>query len=255
MILTCPECATRYDVDAAKFPAAGRKVRCKKCAHVWFQPGPESESVAPPEPEEAPVPQEQPEPPVAPPAPEYSEPSSAEAASDFADEDVDDDADDVDAPRVALAPRRPAPVRGAAAIAGWAALVGVILVIGWAATSYHQQIAMTWPKSASLFSHLGMAVNTRGLDFADIRHSRQSEDGHPVLVITGKLVNVSTRQIKVPSLRVTLSNAASRAIYGWSFSPGTNLLAPGQSLTFRTRLSDPPAAAARVDIRFADSAE
>src|ERR1041385_3844871 len=39
MILTCPSCDTRYSVDAAKFPAAGRNVRCAKCGHSWHQAG------------------------------------------------------------------------------------------------------------------------------------------------------------------------------------------------------------------------
>src|ERR1700709_396483 len=39
MILTCPSCDTRYSVDGAKFPAAGRTVRCAKCGHSWHQPG------------------------------------------------------------------------------------------------------------------------------------------------------------------------------------------------------------------------
>ena len=43
MILTCPQCATRYQVDGAKFPAAGRNVRCAKCSHVWHQLGPVEE--------------------------------------------------------------------------------------------------------------------------------------------------------------------------------------------------------------------
>ncbi|MDB5741378.1 MAG: hypothetical protein JWP16_2418, partial [Alphaproteobacteria bacterium] len=31
MILTCPNCDTRYSVDGTKFPPAGRTVRCAKC--------------------------------------------------------------------------------------------------------------------------------------------------------------------------------------------------------------------------------
>ena len=34
MILTCPQCATRYQADASKFPAAGRSVRCAKCGNT-----------------------------------------------------------------------------------------------------------------------------------------------------------------------------------------------------------------------------
>src|ERR1700712_5867552 len=41
MILTCPQCETRYQADAAKFPAAGRSARCAKCGNVWHQIGPE----------------------------------------------------------------------------------------------------------------------------------------------------------------------------------------------------------------------
>jgi len=37
MIITCPSCQARYPVDAAAFAPSGRKVRCKKCGHVWHQ--------------------------------------------------------------------------------------------------------------------------------------------------------------------------------------------------------------------------
>ena len=43
MILTCPQCSTRYQVDGAKFPSTGRNVRCAKCGHVWHQLGPMAE--------------------------------------------------------------------------------------------------------------------------------------------------------------------------------------------------------------------
>lgn len=36
MIITCPNCATRYTVNAASFPATGRTVKCARCAQTWY---------------------------------------------------------------------------------------------------------------------------------------------------------------------------------------------------------------------------
>ena len=258
MILTCPECATRYEIDAAKFPAAGRKVRCKKCSHVWFQPGEDGEG----EPAAAE--------PVAP-APVAAEPVHVEepAPSPVPESEPDDDAPPVRAYRGTVAAAdaiAPAPAkkvraksggwaRTLALVFGWVALIGAILIIGWATTQYRKQIATTWPKSASLFARVGLAVNTRGLDFTDVEHKSQIEDGQPVLVITGKLVNGASHPVPVPHLRVTLSDDAKHPIYNWSFAAAANVAAPGQSVAFHTRLSNPPAAARHVDIHFSDNAE
>jgi predicted Zn finger-like uncharacterized protein len=40
MIISCPSCATRYDVDDGRFLPEGRSVRCAECAESWFVPAP-----------------------------------------------------------------------------------------------------------------------------------------------------------------------------------------------------------------------
>ena len=41
MIITCPECATRYDLEDERFQPHGRSVRCTNCGESWFVPAPE----------------------------------------------------------------------------------------------------------------------------------------------------------------------------------------------------------------------
>lgn len=40
MIISCPSCATRYDVDDDRFQPDGRSVRCAECSVSWYVPAP-----------------------------------------------------------------------------------------------------------------------------------------------------------------------------------------------------------------------
>ena len=35
MLVQCPECSTKYDLDEDKLDHGGTKVRCKRCQHVF----------------------------------------------------------------------------------------------------------------------------------------------------------------------------------------------------------------------------
>ncbi|HXM00464.1 MAG TPA: DUF3426 domain-containing protein [Rhizomicrobium sp.] len=231
MILICPQCATRYEADGANFLPAGRKVRCAKCSHVWHQdPPPEAVAALAPPLEPEPRAAAFVAPPVAAPAP------------------------------VAIAAAMPgrvqaaAPSRGMARLGlglGWVALVAVILVIGWSALTWREQVATAWPRTASFYASLGLSVNPVGIGFADVSHAEQTEDGQPVLAIRGKLVNLSSRAMAVPQIEVTLTDAAKRPVLSRSFAPAIATLQPGQITTFLARLSSPPSDARHLELRFA----
>jgi predicted Zn finger-like uncharacterized protein len=236
MILTCPSCSTRYTVDEAKFPPTGRTVRCAKCGNSWHQPGPEPEAPA-----------AEPEPVLAVPAPE---PATA----------VDDTAAfGAAAPTRAYAPATQVAekpkgqgLQTAAVVAGWAGLIAVVLLIGYSAVSYRQDIAAIWPQSAGVYSGLGLKVNAGGIDFRGVTYKRESEDGQPVLVVTGQIINLASRELPIPqTVRVTLNDADNRELYHWTFKPAAPTLKAGGTLDFRTRLSSPPAAARFAVVTFA----
>lgn len=238
MILTCTACATRYSVDGATFPPAGRQVRCAKCGNVWFQPGPADEPAAgeavPGAAAAAPAPTR---------IPERIAESSPESAR----------------PRDFVARRAPKDEREAmgwrsrlVVVAGWAALIAVVVLIGLSAVRYRQEISTIWPQSAGVYNRLGMKVNVRGIDFVKVDYHRESEDGQVVLAVTGRIINNGNRELPVPqSVMVILTDAGNREIYHWPFTPSAQTLKPGQSVPFLTRLSSPPAAARHLEVRFA----
>jgi predicted Zn finger-like uncharacterized protein len=243
MILTCPECATRYEADAAKFPPQGRDVRCAKCAHVWRQLPPEPE-IEPQEIFAEPAPESEPEP--APKPQSYVQPPIQPSLKPMA----------AMAPQVSAAPKTP---RGrshlAGLAAGWIGLAVIVLALGAAIALYRQQVVTAWPQSASLYAGLGMKTKATGIEVDNLKYHEETEDGEPVLAVSGTLVNVGKSELPVPQIRVTLSDGDNRELYHWTFTPDILTLEPGQSIPFVTRLSSPPAAARHLDVRFAKAGE
>ncbi len=239
MILTCPSCVTRYEVDGTKFPPSGRDVRCAKCGHVWHAL-PNGEVIAAPPPE--------------PPAPEvyqqpYSrdpEPQSRPAAEEYYEEREAEPA---------VPGAGPWYTRKPALMAGWAGLAAVVLVIGLVASVYRREVVEVWPKTASLYSGLGVKIAPAGLKLGGTKTFAVPQNGQVVLTVTGAVTNVANRELPVPQIRVGLVDRDKRELYHWTVAPQAMTLKPGQSTRFVTRLSNPPDGAANYEIRFAKAGE
>ncbi len=245
MILTCPQCQTRYQADATRFPAAGRDVRCAKCGHVWRQMPPQPE----PEPDLGVVePVEQQQPPEPTPQPQaFAPPEQIRRPPPIHEREPVQQAEPV-------RPREGWRARLAQA-GGWAALGIVILVLGWVAIFFRRDIATLWPQSASLYRAVGLSVNASGIQFVGVANKLVIEDGAHVLVVSGKLVNTSAHEIPVPQIRIGLQDAQKRELYHWPVIPSVPTLKPGQSAPFLTRLANPPGAVHDVEVTFARPGE
>jgi predicted Zn finger-like uncharacterized protein len=227
MIIACPQCETRYTADDASFPASGRKVRCSKCGHLWHQAAPEPEPVLAAE---------------TPPASRTAEQGAARAFGGVP-------ASAPRGPQTRVARRSWAESLGL--IAGWAGLAAMLVLIGWMGLRFRHEIAALWPQSSALYATFGVKVNSGGIEINDVTYRHETENGWPVLAVAGKLVNVSSRELAVPRVRVTLTDDDQRELYHWDFSPPRKTLGVGQSLGFSTKLTGPPSAAKHFQLHFA----
>ena len=102
---------------------------------------------------------------------------------------------------------------------------------------------------------MGLAVETEGITLTEIAYQHEVEDGQPVLSVSGKVVNVTDRELPVPIIRVMLSDQDRHEIYRWTFDAGVSTLKAGAQSAFVTRLSSPPPEARNLNIRFAEAGE
>jgi hypothetical protein len=130
------------------------------------------------------------------------------------------------------------------------AAILVLLAANAGLVAWRQNIVRLLPQTASVYAAVGLPVNLRGLAFDNIRTSRAEQEGVDVLMVEGTIVNVASRPVEVPRLRLALHNGAKREVYAWTTAPGRSILAPGDALPFKSRLASPPTDARELQVRF-----
>ena len=270
MILTCPSCGTQYAVRDGAIPDGGRKVRCATCGHSWHQDplaeessdSPDEKEVEPataPEPQAA-EPAEQPEEaefgagpgetpqafetidPVAPGAPLVEPPGAIpvpppEDAEQFVREGGEwrepggeefdlskelPDAEEIEAVETETRSDRSR---------NWlmAILVAMALVVAVAA-------AFWFLAPDSLRQQVGLAAGAPSpLQIAPGTPERQRlASGNELVVVSGRVINPSSRAQPVPPIEAQLRDSAGRLVYSWEIPPPARSLPPGGSATFNS---------------------
>ena len=220
MIVTCPNCATKYLVDPAALGTDGRQVRCARCRHMWLQE-PEIRIVDAPS--------------VAPPP-------------DQTERDV--------RPRNLPATFEQLRRRSLRVAMGWAVLVVVVVALLTAGFLGRRQIVAFWPPAIELYDSLGIAVANEGgepifgegLAVEGLSLDRLTEDDGEVLYIRGRLINRADVTRPVPALRVRLTDADGEIRHEWTFSVSSDRLGPGESVGFETSLRNPEGTVTRLEI-------
>lgn len=128
----------------------------------------------------------------------------------------------------------------------------IVILIG--AFWQREAVARMVPASATLFEAAGLPVNIRGLSFANVRSSLQSEGGSQFLLVEGTVTSLKQSALQVPLIEIRVRSGDGKVLYTWTTDPPRSSLNPGEALHFRARLATPPEAGRDVEVRFADHA-
>ena len=264
MRVTCPECGSKFKVPDKALGTTGRKLRCGKCSHEWFQePGA-------PEPEPAVKSKGKPAAakPAGKPKPKAKPAPAPEPEEDFADEPGDgqeedggfglrvDPGDSLDppplggvsrfrGPRGGDKPKRRLPV-ALLVLAASAAAIPATLFFG------RDSLVDAWPASALLYDTVGLhtPVPGEGLVLQNVYVQRRQEGSVPLLVVAGEIRNPGDQLHSLPALRGTVLDGKGGALQSWLFTAEVPQLLPGDTGRCQSELASPPSDASRVNVTF-----
>jgi hypothetical protein len=106
------------------------------------------------------------------------------------------------------------------------------------------------PQTAAFYRLAGLDVNLRGLSFKDVKITRETVEGKPVLVIEGVIVGETHKAVELPRLRFSVLDAQGAEVYAWNAVLEQQMLKPGEKAWFKSRLASPPPEGRNIDIRF-----
>ncbi len=165
---------------------------------------------------------------------------------------AEDEEEEPDSPPIVIgkAKKRRGPMLGNVA-AGWAALA--LMLAGVMSLVYFQRVNVVkaLPGSASAYERIGLPVNVRGLEFAEVKYSWETSAGRPVLEVFGNIVNVTSEPLKVPTVVFGLRTKEKVEVYQWAADVRSELLLPGKQTAFSAQIPTPPKSIRDVQVRFA----
>jgi predicted Zn finger-like uncharacterized protein len=235
MILVCPSCDTRYFAADTSLGNEGRKVRCTACGHSWFaKVDPEGGIVTG---DDTGLTREQVE--------RLRQTASASAASSAG-------------PHAEFRARKAERQRRNRAVAAFSAWGIGLVLFGTAAASavvFRSQVVDAWPKTASIYSMVGLGVNRFGLDFENVTARRSFDGTTPVLTVSGVAVNLGDTARPAPGVRISLRDEAGTEVGVWSDKLPSEAIQPGEKVEFTTRIVAPPVDTYRLAVTFESGAD
>jgi predicted Zn finger-like uncharacterized protein len=233
MILTCPECASRYFVDDAKVGPKGRTVRCAACAHSWRA---ELQGLA-----------------------FDAAPFALTSADAFAVDAAAADGQAVSSGRSTPLPKliraeaveKKKSREAVAAGVAWAGLGAGFVALVLASVLFRVDVVRLWPQTAGAYAFAKMPVNPTGLAFENVQGQPNLIGGHAALSVTGFERNVETGPRASMPLRVILYDKAGKRLTSAVSAPPSRPIGPSETRPFAVNFIDPPAEGSSFVVEFA----
>ncbi len=219
MILTCPNCASRFLLSAQVLAPEGRRVKCSSCAEEWFQLPDPDELIDNIEHEIEEIPES------VKPVPEGS------SVPALPDEDVQEEGN------------------ARANLAGYAGALLVFLFLLGGLVASKDTMLKIWPPSAALYEMFGMSMKApgEGLVFDKVKASLTSPD---TIVVEGLIINLTGDVLSLPSVEDSVRNEAGESIQHNLSHPPFNEMKPETTLPFKSTYKGDTGEADHVQIRF-----
>jgi predicted Zn finger-like uncharacterized protein len=228
MRITCPNCASGYDVPDDAIGPAGRKVRCRACGSSWMQAG---VGIAVPL---APSTTADVSPPMAVVADTVPAPIAEEALSADSFESASFDP-------VAFVKRRGS-IKGPLIALG---LVLLVLLLGGA-------ISLIAFGPSQVATGLGLSDRRVPLGIAITKQPdwRMIAGGSELFAVSGRIWNPTQTEQAVPDIRAELKDASGRTVYAWTITRPQARLGPGKSIDFDAAAVDVPRSSSKIAVSF-----
>ncbi len=228
MIVSCPSCAKRYDMDHVGSDRP-LQVTCSACGHRW---------------KELPVLD----------VVDLSY-NTLPHVIDHAREPELDVQRLVEAAKIAKEKFAARKVARLKRLSAWASLAFLSLIPLATAAFMPETVVAIAPITFKAYDKLGIEVNLYGLDIRHVAQENKIIDGAHVLMIKGEVSNSTNSVRKIPWLRFALLGNSSQELYSWTLDTAARPLRPGETTSFVTRVAAPPELAKNLQIRFAHADE
>lgn len=223
MILSCPNCGTRYSLSESQLGPNGRKVRCSACKTTWHAEAPPAEPIE-----------------LAPEAPAKSRVEDLQQVK----------AERLPSRYRALLQDKQRLKALTAQGLVWGGLATGFIAVLALAFILRVDIVRTFPRIAGAYAMVGVKVNATHLEFGTKSADASFKGGRFYVTVKAQIKNISDKAVPVPPVRVKLMDASLQT-FSTALIPSGGLSVPAhQTRTLTFDVADPKNLTSSIDMDF-----